>query len=104
MFTRRQWSVVLALLICAAGFRLAVAHWLPNDAPGDGVIYAQMARNLLEQHVYSHDAQPPYNPSLVRLPGYPLFLAGVYSVFGHTNNGAVRVTQALIDTATCGLI
>ena len=42
--------------------------------------------------------------SLVRLPGYPLFLAGVYSIFGHTNNGAVRIVQALIDTATCALI
>src|SRR5262249_39003821 len=30
--------------------------------------------------------------------------AGVYSIFGHTNNGAVRIIEALIDTATCGLI
>ena len=101
---RRFLWIVIGLLLLAAAFRVAVAHWLPNDAPGDGVIYAQMARNVLEQHVYSHDAQSPYNPSLVRLPGYPLFLAGVYSIFGHTNNGAVRIVQALIDTATCGLI
>jgi hypothetical protein len=101
---RRFLWIVIGLLLLAAAFRVAVAHWLPNDAPGDGVIYAQMARNVLEQHVYSHEAQPPYNPSLVRLPGYPLFLATVYSVFGHTNNGAVRVVQALIDEATCGLI
>jgi hypothetical protein len=101
---RRFLWIVIGLLLLAAAFRVAVAHWLPNDAPGDGVIYAQMARNVLEQHVYSHEAQPPYNPSLVRLPGYPLFLATVYSIFGHTNNGAVRVVQALIDAATCGLI
>ncbi len=92
------------LLAVAAGFRLAVALWLPNDAPDDGRVYAQMARNLLEQHVYSHDTQAPYSPSLIRLPGYPLFLATIYSIFGHTNNGAVRIIQALIDTATCGLI
>src|SRR5438067_9167977 len=85
-------------------FRIAVAHWWPNDAPDDGRVYAQMARNVIEQHVFSHDAQPPYSPSLIRLPGYPGFLAAIYSVFGHTNNGAVRVVQALIDTATCGLI
>src|SRR6266702_427601 len=104
MFTRKQWLVFGALLIVAGAFRIAVAHWLPNDAPDDGRVYAQMARNVLEQHVYSHDAQPPFEPSLIRLPGYPLFLAGVYSIFGHTNNGAVRIVQALIDTATCGLI
>jgi len=101
---RRYFWIVISILVLGAAFRIAVAHWLPNDAPGDGVIYAQMARNVLDQHVYSHDAQPPYNPSLVRLPGYPLFLAGVYSIFGHTNNGAVRIVQALIDAATCGLI
>src|ERR1051325_7573808 len=93
-----------ALLILAASFRISVAHWLPNDTPDDGRIYAQMARNMLEQHVYSHDPQPPFNPSLIRLPGYPLFLASIYSVLGHQNNGAVRVIQALIDTGTCALI
>jgi hypothetical protein len=101
--TNGKWLVV-ALLIAAAAFRIAVAHWLPNDGPDDGRIYAQMARNVLEQHVYSHATEPPYEPSLIRLPGYPLFLAAIYSVFGHANNGAVRIVQALIDTGTCALI
>ena len=97
--------LVYALLLTAAfSFRVAVARFLPNDAPDDGKIYAQIARNVLEQHVYSHETEPPYAPSLIRLPGYPLFLAGVYSVFGHGDNTAVRIVQALIDTATCALI
>ena len=104
MFNRKQWFIVAALLIVAATFRISVAHWLPNDLPDDGRVYAQMARNVLEQHVYSHDSEAPFNPSLIRLPGYPLFLATVYSVFGHANNGAVRIVQALIDTGTCALI
>ena len=97
-------AVVMELLVASAIFRIAVAHWWPNDAPDDGRVYAQMARNMLEQHFFSHDTQAPYEPSLIRLPGYPLFLASIYSVFGHSNNGAVRVIQALMDTATCGLI
>jgi 4-amino-4-deoxy-L-arabinose transferase-like glycosyltransferase len=101
---RKKWLVFLALLSLAAGFRISVAHWLPNDAPDDGRVYAQIARNVLEQHVYSHAAEAPFVPSLIRLPGYPLFLAGIYSVFGHGNNGAVRIAQALIDTATCALV
>jgi len=101
---RKQWLIFIAILIVAAGFRIAVAHWLPNDAPDDGRTYAQMARNVLEQHVYSHETEAPFAPSLIRLPGYPLFLAAIYSVFGHTSNGAVRLVQALIDTATCGLV
>jgi uncharacterized membrane protein YfcA len=101
---RKELYVFIVLLCLAAAFRIAVAHWLPNDAPDDGRVYAQFARNLLERHVYTHATEPPYDPSLIRLPGYPFFLAGVYSIFGHTNNGAVRIAQALIDTATCGLI
>ncbi|MEO8433386.1 MAG: glycosyltransferase family 39 protein [Pyrinomonadaceae bacterium] len=100
----KKWLVVLALLLCAAGFRLGVAHFLPNDEPDDGRVYAQLARNVLEQHVYSLDTGPSYLPTLIRLPGYPLFLAGVYSIFGHTQNSAVRMVQALIDTGTCVLV
>jgi len=73
-------------------------------APDDGRMYAQIARNVLERHVYSHETQAPYDPSFIRLPGYPLFLASIYAVFGHTNNATVRIVQALIDTATCGLV
>jgi hypothetical protein len=104
MSKRKHWVVFLALLIVAATFRIAVAHWLPNDAPDDGRVYAQIARNILEQHVYSLETQAPYDPTLIRLPGYPLLLASIYSIFGHANNGAVRTVQALIDTATCAVI
>ncbi len=97
-------AVYVLLLVAAFSFRVAVARFLPNDAPDDGKVYAQIARNVLEQHVYSHEAAAPYVPTLIRLPGYPLLVAGVYSIFGHNDNQAVRVVQALIDTATCGLI
>jgi hypothetical protein len=92
------------LLMAAFCFRVSVARFLPNDGPDDGRLYAQIARNILEYHVYSDASGPPYEPTLIRLPGYPLFLAGVYALFGHANNTAVRVVQAIVDTAACGLI
>lgn len=92
------------LILLALSFRLFIALRLANDEPDDGRVYSQIARNVLEQHVYSHDSQPPYAPSIIRLPGYPLFLAGVYKIFGPGNNTAVRLVQAVIDTATCVLI
>jgi len=98
------WIVCLLLLVTSVTFRLYIAVRLPNDTPDDGRVYAQFARNLLEQHVFSADSEPPYAPSFIRLPGYPLFLAALYSVFGHSNNTAVRVADALIDTATCVLV
>ena len=101
---RRLWSVYALVLLVALGFRLFVALRLANDEPDDGRVYSQIARNVLEQHIYSHDTQAPYTPSIIRVPGYPLFLAGIYAVFGHGNNTAVRAIQAVIDTATCILI
>ncbi len=102
---KRNGTLVYVLLLTVAfSFRVAVARFYANDTPDDGRVYAQIARNVLEQHVYSHEIKPPYVPSLIRLPGYPLFLAGIYSVFGHGDNTAVRIVQALIDTASCALI
>ena len=104
MRDRKIWITWLALIFVAFSFRLFLAVRLPNDAPDDGRVYAQLARNFLEQHVYSHETEAPYVPSLIRLPGYPLSLAAIYSVFGHTNNTAVRIVQAVVDSATCGLV
>ena len=105
MANRRNGILVYALLLTAAcSFRVSVARLLPNDEPLDGKVYAQIARNLLERHSYSHATEPPYDPSLIRLPGYPLLIAGVYAIFGHGDDTAVRIVQALLDTATCAII
>src|SRR6267142_6360355 len=95
--------VIGLLLLATFWIRVAIVRILPNDAPQDGLVYDQIARNLAERHVYSQESQPPYTPSLRRMPGYPLFLAGVYSLFGH-NKTAVRIVQAVTDTATCAII
>jgi hypothetical protein len=94
-------AIVLAIAVVA--FNLWIAIGFANDLPGDGKIYDQIAINVLEQGVFSAEAQPPFTPTLIRLPGYPLFLAGVYSIFGHGNETAVRVIQALINTVTAFL-
>ena len=104
MSPKKKWLALVLILLAAFSFRLAVAITLKNDTPEDGKVYAQFARNLLERQVYSHAKAPPYKPSIIRLPGYSIFLAGIYSIFGHWNNTAVRVTQAVLDTLTCGLI
>ncbi|HEY4423490.1 MAG TPA: glycosyltransferase family 39 protein [Pyrinomonadaceae bacterium] len=104
MSTKARWSIYALLIVIALSFRLFIALRLPNDEPDDGRVYSQIARNMLEQHVYSIESQAPYTPTLIRLPGYPLFVAAIYAVFGHGNNTAVRVAQAVLDTITCLLI
>ncbi|MDT5122119.1 MAG: hypothetical protein QOC96_1601 [Acidobacteriota bacterium] len=104
---RKKWfpfALVAVALIAVLASRIAIARYLATDEDDDGRVYAQIATNLLEHHVFSHADKEPYPPSLIRLPGYPLFLAAIYSVFGHGNNTAVRLIQAVFDTATCALI
>jgi hypothetical protein len=100
---RDKLFVYVLLLFVAFSFRVAVARFLPNDTPDDGRIYDQIARNVLDRHVYSHESEPPFAPSLIRMPGYPLFLAGVHALSGHGMT-PVRIVQALMDTATCAMI
>lgn len=95
------WVLGVSLLLLTLTSRVCVAYFLANDGPGDGVVYALTARNILEQNVYSSDEEAPFKPTYFRMPGYPLFIAGVYSVFGHENNTAVRIVQAFFDTGTC---
>jgi 4-amino-4-deoxy-L-arabinose transferase-like glycosyltransferase len=102
---KRNGLLVYAVLLTTAfSFRVAVARLVFNDESIDSDLYVQLARNLLEQGLYSHASVPPFVPSLIRFPGYPIFLAGVYSLFGTGNEAAVQVVQALIDTSSCALI
>lgn len=104
MSTRRKWWVFCGLLAVAIAFRVVIATRLANDTPDDAKVYSQLARNVLEQHVYSDATEPPFAPVYIRTPGYPFFLAAIYSAFGHGSNTAVRIIQALIDTASCVLV
>lgn len=99
-------SRVLVLLLLALSLRLFLALEFPNVG-GDSPIYENLARNLLHFGIYSHQPAevafvPP--PSLIRTPGYPLFLAVIYAVAGDSNDTAVRMGQAFLDTFTCWLI
>src|SRR6188508_3244785 len=97
--------LLLAVLVAAAlAARLAVAIGLANDESDDGRLYTRLAHNVLVNGVYAQDEEPPFHPTYIRVPGYPLFVAGVYRVFGDWNNTAVRALQAILDTATCGLV
>ncbi len=97
-------GIAVVVTLVALGFRLGLALRYPNDAPDDGRLYAQIARNVLNHGSYSTATEAPHPPTLIRVPGYPLFLAGVYKIFAQDNHRAVRVIQAVIDTATCWLI
>jgi 4-amino-4-deoxy-L-arabinose transferase-like glycosyltransferase len=96
----------VALLAIALAVRLFFALAYPHVG-GDSPVYETFARNLLHFRVYSHHAaqnQTAPGPTMIRTPGYPIFLAIVFRVAGDRNETAVRVVQAALDTWTCLLI
>jgi 4-amino-4-deoxy-L-arabinose transferase-like glycosyltransferase len=97
--------------LCAAmalALGLALRLWFIAKVAriaGDTLIYGDIAKNWLEHGVYgfSQTAAGPV-PTLIRLPGYPLFLAISFRLFGIEHYTAVMYAQGVIDLLTCLLV
>ncbi len=102
-FTRATlpwWSILLAL---AAGTALRIFFVLVYPAVnGDSTVYGSIAKNLLVHHLYALGTPP--SPTLIRLPGYPFFLALIFKLFGLMNYNPSRYIQLVIDLISCLLI
>jgi hypothetical protein len=95
-----------AVLALAAG--LVLRLWFVTHAAridGDSLIYGNIARNWLQHGVYGFaQTTRGITPTLIRLPGYPLFLAACFAIFGLDHYIAVMYVQCVIDLLTCVLI
>src|ERR1700691_2895066 len=105
---RRGWLFPLVVLAAGAALRLWTIHAHPQ-IQGDSLIYGDIAANWLTHGIYGHtvghaSGPPTIEPTLVRLPGYPAFLALCFAVFGVANYHAVLYLQAIIDLGTCLLV
>jgi 4-amino-4-deoxy-L-arabinose transferase-like glycosyltransferase len=106
MFGRQRKSGLHAAIALAAGLALRlwfVAHAARVD--GDTLLYGSIARNWMQHGVYGFatSANGPV-PTLIRLPGYPLFLMACFRIFGVEHYAAVMYVQCAIDLLTCLLI
>lgn len=71
----------------------------------DTFVYGDIAKNWMTYGIYGlTGAGGIVYPTLLRLPGYPAFLALIFSIAGKEHYMAVRIVQALIDTNTCLVI
>jgi len=96
-------SVALAL---AAGLGLRL--WMLKqffDVDGDPLVYGGMAKNLLLTGRYALTAPGgEIYCTLIRLPGYPLFLALCFRFFGMENYVSAAWVQIALDLAGCLLL
>jgi hypothetical protein len=76
---------------------------------GDTFLYGDLAKNLLQHGTYGFtiNGPPPRSievpPTRNRLPGYPLFLAACFRLFGVDHYRAVMYVQLAADLLTCCL-
>ena len=96
-------SVTLAL---AAG--LALRLWMLKqffEVNGDSLIYGGLAKNLLLHGRYAlTGVGGEMHSTLIRLPGYPLFLALCFRLFGMENYVSAAWVQIVLDLAGCLLL
>jgi 4-amino-4-deoxy-L-arabinose transferase-like glycosyltransferase len=106
MMGRQLKTGLWAALALAAGLALRlwfVAH--TARISGDTLLYGNIARNWMQHGVYSFTPSPGVPlPTLIRLPGYPLFLMACFRVFGVDHYTEVMYVQCVIDLLTCLLI
>jgi hypothetical protein len=96
-------SVALALA-GGAWMRLWMLKALPQ-VNGDTLLYGGMAKNMLLHGQFAiSDGNGVVHDTLIRLPGYPLFLAACFRLFGVEHYNAVVFVQIAMELAGCLLL
>jgi len=72
---------------------------------GDALVYGGLAKNLVQHGQFAiTDGSGVVHSTLIRLPGYPLFLAACFRLFGVENYTAVAYFQILLELLACLLL
>lgn len=102
-FRSAKWVFLIGALL-AIGLRLFFIFKFPH-VTGDTYIYGDIAKNWIDHGVYgfTHPGGPP-EPTWIRLPGYPGFLAICFFLFGREHYTAVMLVQLVFDVATCFVV
>src|SRR5579863_502804 len=93
----------LFLTIAALALRLAFYFKFPH-VTGDSLIYGDIAKNWLEHGIFGLTHSEGVRPTLIRLPGYPAFLAACFVLFGKVHYNAVLLLQIVVDVVPCFFI
>lgn len=76
---------------------------------GDSFLYGDIAKTWMRRGIYGFTVTGPTPgsikilPTLIRLPGYPIFLAACFRLFGMEHYNAVLYVQVAADLVTCWL-
>jgi 4-amino-4-deoxy-L-arabinose transferase-like glycosyltransferase len=102
----KSWLVaisVIALLHSAVYIVHQRPDWQTEWSDQGG--YQQLGAGLATSGEFTRTPNAPvYAPEAIRTPGYPAFVAVVYTLFGIGNHMAVAIAQAFVFMAICLLV
>ena len=100
---RRHPQFFAGTLLAGVLLRLFFFVYFPA-VTDDSRIYADFATNWLQHGIYGTTQSGIAIPSDVRLPGYPAFLAAIFTLFGPGNFRAAMLVQMVADLGTCFIV
>lgn len=103
---RRVLALVFLVVLGAGWTALALGQETFRRSAREGLSdeYDEIAQNLLAHGVYGAHRGNPELSTVTRGPTYPLYVAGVYAIFGRGRVGAVRALDLVVHAATATLI
>lgn len=102
--TPREIIWILLALLAGALLRIwMLEHYF--EVTGDSLIYGGIAKNLLISGRYALTVGTGETyPTLIRLPGYPVFLATCFKLFGMENYASAAWIQIALELLSCLLL
>jgi 4-amino-4-deoxy-L-arabinose transferase-like glycosyltransferase len=100
---RQHFRFFLVATLAAFALRLFFVFRFPAVVT-DSLVYGDIAKNWLQHGVFGLSGINEVSPTYIRLPGYPAFLAVIFTVFGMEHYRAALVVQTFVDIGTCFLI
>ncbi len=97
---RQSWRFFLLFTLAALALRLFFFFRFAH-VTGDSLIYGDIARNWLDHGVFGMTHADGPQPTWIRLPGYPAFVAACFVLFGREHYNAILLAQIAIDVAGC---
>ena len=103
---RRRTLLVICLVALAHSALYIVYQQRDWDSSWtDQVGYDSLATGLATTGQFTkYPESPAFIPEVIRTPGYPIFVAAVYLLFGIGNHMAVAIAQAFVFAGICLLV
>jgi 4-amino-4-deoxy-L-arabinose transferase-like glycosyltransferase len=100
---RQHFRFFLAATLAAFAMRLLFVFRFPAIT-SDSLVYGDIAKNWLQHGIFGISGIDDITPTYIRLPGYPAFLALIFTIFGMEHYRAALMVQVFVDIGTCFLI